>query len=264
MIQVRSTPLLPVLLALLVAGCAAAPARKAATDGGKPAAGSLQAAQQKLQQTPSCCDSFSDFSFKKALPAKPKPFELGPGQPVADFNGSRSYFLAFRLPEDRKLPYRVLLKSKLTGGRWLRSSYLFAPSIVLLDARFQPLDNRDVGLCEYIGWTDDTTGAFGSLTVDNPAARYMVVYSSGAQLSGSTYWEQSPTAFSADAPVKMASAGSFQIPHGPDGVLYVGLLTSRYKGAIRDAICGKPESKSSGVLSTWRKHLLGGDDSASR
>jgi maltose operon periplasmic protein len=250
------------LLASLLAGCAGAPPKAVTGSSGSPVAATrkdpLAAARKQLADTPSCCNSFSDFQFKQTLPAEPRRFHLGPGKPVADFNGSRSYFLTFRLPR-HKVPYKVVLKSKLTGGRWLHSSYLFAPSAVLLDARYRPLDNRDVNLCEYIGWTDATSGAFGSLTVHDPDARYLVIYSSGPQLAGSTYWEQSPTAFSADAPIKMASAGSFQIPHGPDGVLYIGMLTPKYRGPLKDAICGKRTTPSGGVLSTLRQRLLGAD-----
>lgn len=265
MIRRPLTTACAILLASLLAGCAGAPPKPAppaaavtGPDAAAPAKGSLAAARKTLSDTPSCCNSFTDFQYKQTLPAEPRRFHLGPGKPVADFNGSRSYFVTFRLPH-HKVPYKVVLKSKLTGGRWLHSSYLFAPSAVLLDARYRPLANQDIGLCEYIGWTDATTGAFGSLTVDSPDARYLVIYSSGQQLAGSTYWEQSPTAFSADAPIKMTSAGSFQIPHGPDGVLYIGLLTPKYRGPLKDAICGKRTAPNGGVLSTLRQRLLGTD-----
>lgn len=208
----------------------------------------LATARSALAAATPCCTQFSQFDYSTELPPKPHRFRIGPKRPVADFNGSHSWFLAFRLPEHKTPPYQVLLKSELSG-RWLHKSYLFAPSIVVLDAGFRPMQKKDVQLCEYMGWTQTTSGAFGHFSVDSPAARYLVIYSSSQQLASSTYWEQSPTAFSADAPVKMTSSGSFQIPHGPNGALYVGLLTDRFRSSVNNALCGKPKSSSGGVLS---------------
>ncbi|HET7358750.1 MAG TPA: hypothetical protein VFJ04_01260 [Rhodanobacteraceae bacterium] len=237
-------------LALLLGACSSAPRKDTASH-----ADPLAAARKALATATPCCNHFSDFDFAQTLPSRPKRFTVGPGLPMADFNGSRSWFLAFRLPDDAKLPYQVLLKSVLTG-RWLHTSYLYAPTVVLLDAGFRPLHTEDVQLCEYIGWTQATSGAFGHFGIDDPAARYLVVYSSGSQLAGSTYWEQSPAAFSAEAPVKMASTGSFQIPHGPDGTLFVGMLTPHFQKVIDGAICGKPKEHATGVLSTLRSVIL--------
>jgi hypothetical protein len=213
--------------------------------------GQLDQAKKTLQDAIPCCTSFADFSYQSQLPWSPKKFELGPGSSVFSLNGQRSYFLSFRLPADGKLPYRVGLKSEL-NGRWLRSSYLFAPTVVLLDEAFQPIgDQKDVNLCEHVGWSSDTTGAFGAFDVKDPKARYIVVFSSAAQQAGNTYWEQSPAAFSAEAPVNMSAAGSFKIPHGPDGVLWVGVMDKAYASAVDNAVCGKaPQGE--GVLNTLR------------
>ena len=208
----------------------------------------LKLAQQQLQQATPCCSSFADFSYRSLLPWQPQQFTLGSASMVANLNGTKSYFIAFRLPTEVKLPYRVAVKSDL-NGRWLHASYLFAPTVVLLDDGFQPLRSDDISLCQHIGWSNDTTGAFGSFTVDNKQARYLLVYSSAKQQSGKTYWEQSPTSFSSNtaATLKMNSAGSFSIPHGPDGSLWIGMMNSAYKKAIDSAVCGKPPS-GAGVL----------------
>lgn len=211
-----------------------------------------EAMQRLLQATP-CCSTFADFSYQHMLPWQPQKFELGGGSMVANLNGTHSYFLAFRLPTDAKLPYRVALKSEL-NGRWLHTSYLFAPTIVLLDAGFQPIRSKDIDLCEHMGWGDETTGAFGSLEISSEKARYLLVYSSAAQQSGQTYWEQSPAAFSTKATLNMNSAGSFSVPHGPDGVLWIGMMNTTYAKAVDNAICKKaPEGD--GVLSTLRTAL---------
>ncbi|MES1153639.1 MAG: hypothetical protein ABUL45_01780, partial [Rhodanobacter sp.] len=130
----------------------------------------LKLAQLQLMQATPCCSSFADFSYRSMLPWQPQKFVLGSGSMVANLNGTQSYFLAFRLPVDMKLPYKVALKSEL-NGRWLHAAYLFAPTVVLLDEGFQPIRSEDIGLCEHMGWSDETSGAFGSLEVDSKQAR---------------------------------------------------------------------------------------------
>ena len=214
---------------------------------------SLDTAKTELQKATPCCTTFADFSFQNALPWQPKKFVLGPGSLVGNLNGERSYFLSFSLPREVQLPYRVAFKSEL-NGRWLRSSYLFAPTVVVLDEAFQPISSQDIGLCEHMGWTDATSGAFGSVEITDKRARYLVLYSSAKQQAGSTYWEQSPASFSAEAPVKMAATGSFKVPHGPDGTVWVGLMDNTFKDAVNNAICGKPE-QGNGVLNTLRESI---------
>jgi maltose operon periplasmic protein len=231
--------------AIFLSGCHAARVlippnlRSPAEDAGDP----LKLAQLHLQQATPCCSSFADFSYRSLLPWRPQKFTLGRGSMVANLNGTKSYFLAFRLPTEVKLPYRIALKSEL-NGRWLHTSYLFAPTIVLLDSGFQPVQSKDIQLCEHMGWSDETTGAFGSFSVEQKDARYLLVYSSGEQQSGKTYWEQSPASISSTtaATLKMGSSGSYSIPHGPDGSLWIGIMDSAYKKAVDSAVCGKPSS----------------------
>lgn len=215
----------------------------------------LKLAQERLLQASPCCSSFADFSYRSTLPWEPQKFVLGSGSMVANLNGTQSYFLAFRLPTGVKLPYQVALKSEL-NGRWLHASYLFAPTVVLLDEAFQPLRSEDIGLCEHMGWSDETTGAFGSLKIENAKARYLLVYSSAEQQSGKTYWEQSPASISTStaASLQMNSTGSFSIPHGPDGTLWVGLMNNTYEKALDNAVC-KKAAKGDGVLNTLRTVL---------
>ncbi|WP_052191345.1 MalM family protein [Luteibacter sp. 9133] len=221
----------------------------------------IDAARKSLEDASPCCGSFADLSYQDMLPWQPQRFELTKDSPVANLNGDRSYFLAFRLPAGAQIPYTIALKAEL-NGRWLSSSYLFAPTMVLLDDAFQPLHAEDIQLCEYMGWTNETTGAFGKFKVEDDKARYLVVYSSAKQQKSQTYWEQSPSSFSAEAPVKMSSAGSFKIPHGPDGVLFLGMQNDTYKKAIGNAVCSKA-SQGNGVISTIRDvvttDLLGTD-----
>lgn len=253
----RFAAIAALLLAVLLAGCHNAkvlipPNLRPPAEN---SAGALRQAQQQLLQATPCCNSFADFSYRTMLPWQPQKFTLGGGSMVANLNGAHSYFLAFRLPADVKMPYQVAVKSEL-NGRWLHASYLFAPTIVLLDEGFQPIHSEDIGLCEHMGWSDETTGAFGSLRITDPEARYLLVYSSAEQQSGKTYWEQSPASISSSsaATLQMNSTGSFSIPHGPDGTLWVGMMDKTYKKTIDSAIC-KKATEGDGLLNTLRTAL---------
>src|SRR5689334_3981354 len=145
---------------------------------------------KKLQSATPCCKAWTELPFKNALPEKPKDYVFDASSPVADIGGQRTHFLTFVLPAFDK-PYRVLFKAE-PSARHLQSSYLFAPTVTVLDAQFEPLRSEDVKLCEYIGWRPALSGAFGSFSVDDGQAKYLVITTSDAQLKASTYWEQSP------------------------------------------------------------------------
>jgi hypothetical protein len=253
----HATAIAALSIAVLLGGCHTAkvlippnlrPPSEDAFDG-------LKQAQLRLQNASPCCSSFADFSYQSLLPWQPQKFVLGAGSMVANLNGTHSYFLAFRLPTDVKLPYRVAVKSQLVG-RWLHASYLFAPTVVLLDGGFQPIGSHDVDLCEHVGWSDETTGAFGSFKVESAQARYLLVYSSATQQAGQTYWEQSPVSVNTStvATLQMNSAGSFSVPHGPDGSLWIGVMNKTYAKAVDNAICKKAVA-GDGLLSTLRSAL---------
>jgi maltose operon periplasmic protein len=218
----------------------------------------LADAKKALDQATPCCTSFADFSYQNPLPWHPQQFVLGGTSPVAAINGVRSYFLSFALPTDAKLPYKIALKSELVGRSVTNSSYLFAPSVVLLDGAFQPIDSTDVKLCEYMGWSNSDSGAFGSVTVTDKRARYVVVYSSGKQQNDNTYWEQSASTFSinnsSNTPAATTMGGSYKIQHGPDGTVWVGMMDKTYAQAVDKAVCGKAPP-GDGVLNTLRSDL---------
>ncbi|MBD8872907.1 hypothetical protein IHE47_08710 [Rhodanobacter sp. DHB23] len=267
----RRLPTLPLILAagVLLAGCHTVktlvpPNLRAPASADDP----LKQAQQRLLDASPCCSSFADFSYQDMLPWQPQAYTLGSGSSVANINGTHSYFLAFRLPDDAKLPYRVAFKSEL-NGRWLKSSYLFAPTVVLLDSGFQPIGADDVGLCEHMGWSDASSGAFGAYTVSSKQARYLLIYSSADQQKGKTYWEQSPTTFSAQPTatsmpsLDMSASGTFGVPHGPDGTIWVGMMNATYAKAVDNAICKKPP-KGDGLLNSLRTALPWGGNGGSK
>lgn len=220
----------------------------------------LAQAKLKLQRATPCCNSYADFSYQTRLPWQPTRFQFGANSPVANLNGSRTHFMTFALPYGLKLPYEIGFKAEI-NGRWVHSSYLFAPTFTVLDAAFQPIANQDVALCEYMGWSDATSGAFGRVVIHAPEARYLVLYSSASQLSSNTYWEQSTVDDTAGTGLMGGmrdSNSTMQVQHGPDGAFWVGMMSNAYRRALDKAICEKPKpgngllSDLGGTLEFWR------------
>jgi hypothetical protein len=224
---------------------------------------SREAAIQALATATPCCHVWADLPFHDALPDEPREFRIDAFSPVADIEGERTHFLTFVLPRYEK-PYRVVFQTQ-PSARHLGNSFLLAPTVTLLNADYQPLSSTDVSLCVYINWRPSMSGGFGAVTVDNPNAQYLVVTTSRKQLEATTYWAQSPTSFSninipsasplagitQAAPV---TSGSFDVPHGPEGALYIGRMTPAYASAVDNGLCGKP-STGSGLLPKLRQAL---------
>lgn len=221
------------IIGALLAACAHAPLTASAPPP------SRDDALKQLQADAPCCKNWSELPFHNALPGEPHDYIFEASSPVAELDGQHTHYLTFILPAFKK-PYRILFRAR-PSARHVGSSYLFAPTATLLDAKFQPLHSEDVKLCEYIGWRPGLSGAFGSLTVNDARAKYLVVTTSPAQLKGGTYWEQSPAGFNLDVFSPPTSSGSFTIPHGPDGELAVGKLTHSYSGAVDNALCAAPQ-----------------------
>jgi len=224
---------------------------------------SRDAAMQRLKDAQPCCHAWADLPFHDALPDEPREFIVDKFSPVADLDGERTHFLTFVLPKFKK-PYRVVFQTQ-PSARHLGNSYLLAPTATTLNASYQPLSSTDVSLCVYISWRPSMSGGFGAVTIDDPNAQYLVVTTSAKQLDATTYWAQSPTSFS-NISVPSASAfagvnsaapvtrGSFNVPHGPEGTLYLGHMTSAYASAVDNGLCGKPKT-GAGLLPMLRRSL---------
>ncbi|HET7162393.1 MAG TPA: hypothetical protein VFI32_06975 [Rhodanobacteraceae bacterium] len=224
---------------------------------------SRDAAMEDLKNAAPCCHVWADLPYHDELPDQPREFTLDNFSPVADIEGDRTHFLTFVLPKYKK-PYRVVFQTQ-PSARHLGNSFLLAPTVTLLNADYQPLSSTDVPLCVYISWRPSMSGGFGAVTVDNPNAQYLVVTTSQKQLAATTYWAQSPTSFSninvpsasAFASIKSAApvtSGNFEVPHGPEGTLYLGKMTPSYASAVDNGLCGKP-TVGAGLLPELRQAL---------
>lgn len=212
---------------------------------------SREAAMQRLKDATPCCHTWADLPFHDTLPDQPREFTIDKFSPVADIAGERTHFVTFVLPKFKK-PYRVVFQTQ-PSARHLGNSFLFAPTATVLNADYKPLSSTDVSLCVYISWRPGMSGGFGAIEIKDPNAQYLVVSTSKAQLDATTYWAQSPTSFSnvnvptasAFASIKSAApvtSGSFNVPHSPEGVLYLGAMTPSYANAVDNGLCAKPKA----------------------
>ncbi|MGH8126313.1 MAG: hypothetical protein ACREPK_10770 [Rhodanobacteraceae bacterium] len=254
---------LSLIAAILLAGCTHAiklPLLGTIDDAPPP---SRDAAMQSLASATPCCHVWADLPFHDTLPDRPREFTLDKFSPVANLEGDRTHFLTFVLPKFKK-PYRVVFQTR-PSARHLGNSFLLAPTVTLLNANYQPISTTNVPLCVYINWRPSMSGGFGAVKIDNPDAQYLVVTTSSDQLAATTYWAQSPTSFSsvsvptasAFASVQFAApvtSGSFNVPHGPVGTLYLGEMTPAYASAVDNGLCGRPTA-GGGLLPELRNAL---------
>lgn len=212
---------------------------------------SRDAAMKRLKAKAPCCHAWADLPFHDTLPSEPREFTVDHFSPVAVLDNEPTHFLTFVLPKYKK-SYRVVFQTE-PSARHLGNSFLFAPTVTLLNANYEPISRTDVSLCVYINWRPSMSGGFGAIKIDNPDVQYLVVTTSRKQLAAATYWAQSPTSFSnvnvpsasAFASIKPATpvtSGNFNVPHGPEGTLYLGKMTPAYAAAVDNGLCGKPQS----------------------
>src|SRR3954470_10694275 len=108
-----ASPLRPLLLSLVLLALTACHTMKAIVPPNfrppENPSNSVDLARKALDGATPCCGSFADLSYQDMLPWQPQRFSLDKDSPVANLNGARSYFLAFRLPQGAQLPYTVAM-----------------------------------------------------------------------------------------------------------------------------------------------------------
>ncbi|WP_434354949.1 MalM family protein [Parasalinivibrio latis] len=125
-----------------------------------------------------CCTDYSQFGW---IPLNGEELDvtIDSRSPVASFDGGKSYFVAFSMPEsiDR-------LQVDLTS--WMSSEGVFAPKILLLDSRFKPV--KTIDLDAFAVRPSDMfhlSGYHNRFVIDRNETPYMVVYSPEKYRQGS-------------------------------------------------------------------------------
>lgn len=149
-----------------------------------------QAYGEALAGARACCRSLAELAYQPLDMAARKSFAIGPDSPVFEFPTGRSRFLALRLPATPP-PYTVSLRSVATPGNLggVGRMYVFAPAIMLLDRKFQPIPVPEDGLFGTLpasALPPRAASMQADLRIDgrDAAASYLIVHTAQAILSG--------------------------------------------------------------------------------
>ncbi len=120
-----------------------------------------------------CCPALADASAT-LVPIEAKVFHIDKQTPVYEFDGHRSPFLFFQLP-DYQGRYSLVIRSMQTGK--MDEPALFVPRLRFYDQNFQVTRNYDESSMKNRGGNVEIT-VFMNAT--NSAERYFAIYTAGA------------------------------------------------------------------------------------
>lgn len=179
----------------------------------------------ELANTRICCERFSDMPYEKLSLKEDATFAIDEKSPVYEFKTGKSFFKAFELPCSEQ-PYSISLRSYLTGFDY-RTSYIFVPSVVLLNENFQIIRVIDQAHFEFAmpGFAEGQNfnamlEGFIDVVSQGAKERYMIIY------MDRTLWGKKVTMYrQTTIPIFISSimatvpAGrkAFQVPASPVG-----------------------------------------------
>lgn len=192
-------------------------------------------AVDSLRNSRICCESMAQFEYAPMSEGEGASFALDESSSAFGFTTGKSYFKAFRLPV-RKLPYRIRIRS-FALGEHIDKAHIFYPQVAVLDDRFAMVGQSTSGdfLLSKTGLKKEAAGETwglpvkleGNLLVNDPSARYLLVYTTGQLLSGSSPYEtQRAVPIFAPGMVTALPGGkdTIFIKHSPFGLLHVEIV----------------------------------------
>lgn len=157
---------------------------------------SYETARESLQRAKSCCGSMAQFRYEPLAKGEGVRFSLDASSSAFTFESGKSYFKAFRLV-DEAIPYRIRISS-FALGETIDRAHIFYPQVALLDERFAVLRQSAPGdfvlskmsLKEAAAQTMGLPIKLeGSILVDSPHAKYVLVFTTQALMAGSSSYE---------------------------------------------------------------------------
>lgn len=161
--------------------------------------------QQALEHSADCCSSLADLPYQSLSARQSLTLTFTPETPVHDFADGKSFFHAFELPRGSG-PLSLSVTSPI------RKEQLFAPSILILDEAFQPvqrLSSSELHVQRPSGFSGARLS--GDFTVlPGSQAAYIVIYTSQQDRRATTAYESEEKAY--------ARVRGLAAPTGPDPV----------------------------------------------
>lgn len=153
-----------------------------------------QKAVDSLRESKVCCGSMAEFTYEPIPKEGVVNFKIDQSTTAFTFASGKSFFKAFALPK-RESPYYIHVKS-FGLGEQIREAHIFYPQAVLLDEKCIALKQSDpadfslkkAGPAETasVSWTALPIKVQGSVFVDGPQARYIVLFTTEKLLASSS------------------------------------------------------------------------------
>ena len=189
-------------------------------------------ALEMLKKSTPCCKSLAEFKYEPISNNEAITFKLDQSADAFMFQTGKSYFRAFSLPKGRS-PYYIYIKS-FALGEDIKTSHIFYPQLALLDENFivvkqsNPEDfalmKAGVSETASVSWTALRIKFDGSFFVDNPTARYAVIFTTEKLLSSSSAFSTIrfvPIIVPGIVGALPTGSDIVYIPHSPFGLLNI-------------------------------------------
>ncbi|GAB2793362.1 hypothetical protein GCM10027040_19570 [Halomonas shantousis] len=149
-----------------------------------PSALESRSGQPAPSQVQECCQTLADLPYRPLQADQTLTLSFDATTPVHQFADGRSYFHAFALPRNGQ-PLTLRLTSAIDDEQ------VFAPTLLLLDERFQPVRRVSSDQFRYQGPSGFRDARLsGAVSVmPGPDAAYVVVYTSEQARQGTTTYE---------------------------------------------------------------------------
>jgi maltose operon protein len=191
-----------------------------------------QQAVQSLRDAKVCCQSMAGFQYEPLPEGKRVDFQLDASSPAFRFESGKSFFKAFSLPK-KQVPYYVRIRS-FGLGETIKAAHIFYPQLALLDEHYRVVAKNDpgavfvkkAGMTETasVSWTALGIKFDDALQVDNPDARYVVVYTTDEMLEAVSPYSTVqivPVIIPGIVTAVPIGKEAVLIPHSPHGILSI-------------------------------------------
>ncbi len=216
------------LMTLALTGCGSEPLRRvdALTTSPKPLERPIEQARSALAATPTCCSGIDQMPFEPLEPSFAGDVLIDTQAPAYSFETGKSFFRAFSLPAGGP-SFEIRLYSQA-------GSSVLAPNAMLLDSRMRPtrvLDGDDFTYVPPTGLKGDSLDARIRIDRSQPEhpgnERYLILYTSDAQMAGQTVLQHPAKAYAKAAGNEPPSIPDPVAPHSPVGVIRLVMIPDR-------------------------------------
>jgi len=236
----HSLPLITAgLLTLTLVGCSSEPLRRADALAASPAPleQPVEQARQALAAAPSCCKNLAQMPFEPLPPGFSGEVVIDSQAPAYAFETGKSFFRAFALPAEGP-SFELRLYSQAGQS-------VLAPSAMLLDSQWRPtrlLDADDFAYVPPTGLKGDSLDArlrIDRSQPDHPGnERYLILYTSTAQMAGQTTLEHPAKAYAKALGNEPPSIPDPIARHSPVGVVKLVMIRDGEQSATKGYVPG--------------------------